>query len=73
MDELTIYMPLLDGGTDVWRPVRAEPLGPDCYRILGNVPADEKWPYGPNSLVRCAHKKFADGSSGLVPVSVYKP
>ena len=30
----TIYVALLDEGIDVWRPVEAERLSPDRYRIL---------------------------------------
>ncbi|MGB8363611.1 MAG: hypothetical protein ACLQUZ_15490 [Rhizomicrobium sp.] len=73
MDEVTVFMPLLDEGTIVWRPVQALHLGRDHYRIIGNVPADEKWTYEPGSIVRCEHKTFADDTKGLVPVEALNP
>ena len=63
---VTIYVALLDEGTDVWRPVEAEPEGP-FYRIVGSVPEAETWAFDPGSLVRCEPREFADGS-GLIAV-----
>jgi hypothetical protein len=62
----TIYVALLDEGTDVWRPVEAQPEGA-FYRIVDSVPEDEKWAFHPGSLVRCEPRQFAEGS-GLVAV-----
>jgi hypothetical protein len=33
-----IYVSLLDEGTDVWRPVAAEHIRDDIYRIVGEIP-----------------------------------
>jgi hypothetical protein len=63
---VTIYVALLDEGTDVWRPVQAQPEG-RFYRIVGSVPEDERWAFQPDSLVRCEPREFAE-SSGLVAV-----
>ena len=53
MHRTTIYIPLLNEGTDVWRPVEAEQVGGDQYRIVGQRPADENWPFAQNQIVRC--------------------
>lgn len=65
---MTIYLPLLNEGTDCWRPVEAELIGNDCYRILADKPADEDWPTAPGSIVRCKLHQFSDGSAGLVAI-----
>lgn len=70
--EVTIYMPFLNEGTDVWRPVQAERVANGQYRIVGNMPADESWTFAPGSVVICESKVFADGKNGLVPVSAVK-
>jgi hypothetical protein len=57
----TVYVYLLDEGTDVWRPVAAEPLGLDLYRLEGTVPADESWQFQPGAVVRCQERRFAEG------------
>jgi hypothetical protein len=48
---VTVYMPLLDEGTDVCRPVSAIPFGECKYRILGKMPEDEEWAFRPGSIV----------------------
>ncbi len=58
-----IYMPLLDEGTDVWRPVEATRLVDDVYVILGVVPDDETWAFPPGSRVRCEPRR-AQGEAG---------
>jgi hypothetical protein len=70
--DVTIYMPLLHEGTDVWRPVQAEHFADGQYRISGHVPADETWAFQPGSIVRCENKVFHDGQIGLVPVADVK-
>jgi hypothetical protein len=62
---MQIYLPLLNEGTDVWRPVEAEHLGGDLYRIAQEPPADEEWPVRSGDIVRCKRKKFAGGDIGL--------
>jgi len=55
-------MPLLDKGTDVWRPVAAEPVSDATYRILGSIPDipdipdGEQWAFLPGTIVRCEFK-----------------
>lgn len=50
---VTIFVPLLEEGTDVARPVEAEHLGGNRYRILGEVPTDELWAFQPGMTVIC--------------------
>jgi hypothetical protein len=57
----TIYMPLLNEGTDIWRPVEAAPVGPDNYMVEGDMPDDEEWMFAPGSLVRCQLRTLSLG------------
>jgi len=55
---VTIYIELLDEGTDVWRPVSAQKKGPATYEILSNNPKPEEklenWgEFQPGDLVHC--------------------
>ena len=53
----TIFIPLLDEGTDVFRPTEAVPLGGGLYRVLATPdydPEDEHWKFPPGSTVACA-------------------
>ena len=57
----TIYMPLLNEGTDVWRPVSAFWQDDGSYVITGTIPDDEEWMFQPGSRVRCVLKKLSAG------------
>ena len=61
----TIYMPLLNEGTEVWRPVQAEPLGGDLFRVLGKGPDLEVWQFPPGTVVRCRERLFNGSHAGL--------
>lgn len=63
----TIHIPLLNEGTEVWRPVVAERSPGGTFRILGEVPDDEEWAYKPGDIVRVKQHVFSDGTSGLIP------
>jgi hypothetical protein len=64
---VTIHVYLLDEGVDVWRPVSAELVRKDIYRITGTPPDDsEKWEFMPGDVVRCRQKNFNSGETGLV-------
>jgi hypothetical protein len=68
MGELrTVHVALRDEGTDVWRPVAAEPVGPGLFRLLGPVPQGESWQFEPGEVVRCEDRLL---SGGLVLVAV---
>jgi hypothetical protein len=65
----TIFVYLLDEGTDVWRPVQAEHVSGDRYRIIGtnSDPDDEHWEFQTGEVVRC---EFRDLSGGKCLVAV---
>lgn len=64
----TIYVALLNEGTDCWRPVEASLQGDGLYLLSGSIPELEEWEFSPGATVRCEEKKFADGEVGLVAV-----
>ena len=63
-----IYVALLDEATDVWRPVDAEHLGDDLYRIesANADPEDEHWEFQQGEVVRCRPTVLSDGAQSLV-------
>jgi hypothetical protein len=69
-DKATIYMPLLNEGTATWRPVAAERLNEETFRVIGPMPDDEQWAFPPGSAVTVAPKVFSDGISGTVAVAL---
>jgi hypothetical protein len=62
-----IYVELLDEAVDVWRPVDAEHICEDRFRIvsINPDPEDEHWQFKTGEVVRCRPRKFAEGA-GLV-------
>ncbi len=67
----TIFVKLLNEGTDVWRPVNAEEIGELTYRIIDDGsydPDDEEWEFPPGSEVICQMQKKSRGNI-LVAVS----
>ena len=62
--DLTVYVRLLDEGTDVWRPTRAVALVDGLYRILPTSdydPDGEHWEFPPGSLVLLEERSMAHG------------
>jgi len=60
----TIYVRLLDEGTDVFRPSSAIALGGDVYELLrpdSYDPDDECWEFEPGSRVHALPRQSADG------------
>jgi hypothetical protein len=55
-DTTTVYVALLDEGVDVWRPVQAEHVGGDLYRLTGERPDDEVWSFASGDVVRCKER-----------------
>lgn len=49
----TVYVYLLEEGTDVWRPVKAMRITDGMYRLLGPIPEGEIWEFQPDDIVRC--------------------
>lgn len=57
----TVYLPLLNEGTDCWCPVEAVGLGSGLFRIVSERPEGEEWPYLPGEVVRCRWRQFSEG------------
>jgi hypothetical protein len=61
-----IFVPLLNEGTDCWRPVNAKEHSQGVLEILGIMPAGEEWQFVPGTRVHCRPKLFTDGSTSPV-------
>ena len=70
----TIYVALLNEGTDVWRPVQALRRANGVFEIVSrnDDPESEYWQFSPGSLVRCIERDLAHGPS-LVAVEMIAP
>ncbi len=63
-DARTVYVQLLEEGTLVWRPTKAENLGEGRYRLLPTDnydPEDETWQFLPGSVVVCEMRRLSGG------------
>ncbi len=69
MTSVVLLMPLLNEGTDVWRPVDVTPLKNGTYQIIGPMPDDEQWAFAPGSIVTSRPKCF-NGEEMTVAVSL---
>ncbi len=72
--QITIYVYLLEEGTDVWRPVQAVPVENDTYRIVSlNLDSeDERWQFTTGDVVRCIRKTLHDTKAKKCLVAVEK-
>ena len=72
----TIYVALIGEGTSVWRPVEAELIKANQYRILSrnDNPEDEEWEFKTGDIVNCEQRLLKDTASSLcwVAVSTHK-
>lgn len=68
MTSTVLLMPLLNEGTDVWRPVAVKSLDDGTYQILGPMPDDEQWTFAPGSIVASQRRTF--GNDQEQPVAV---
>ena len=69
---MTIYVKLLEEGTEVSRPTQALDLGNGLYRILATAdydPDDEVWEFPPGSIVRVEWRQ-GEGDSGKCLLAV---
>lgn len=57
----TIYMPLLNEGVDVWRPVEAMKINDIGYMVTENAPPDEEWAFQPGHILRCEELQLSEG------------
>lgn len=63
-DATTVYVRLLDEGTDVFRPSLAVALGGDIYELLRSEsydPEDECWEFEPGSRVHVVPRQGTAG------------
>ncbi len=69
----TIYIRLIDEGTDAFRPAEAELLESGFYRLQPTPnydPEDEHWEFTPGTIVRGEQRKM-EGEEVLVAVAAY--
>lgn len=64
----TIYVALLNEGTDVWKAVQGIPAGDGRFRLLGPRPDDEDWEFAVGQIVSVERRTFSDGDAGWVAV-----
>jgi len=65
----TVYVRLLDEGTDVFRPTEAEYSDDGLYRLRPTAdydPADERWEFLPGAMVRCQIMNLYEGERLVV-------
>ena len=62
----TVYVRIVNEDVDVWRPVDAEHVGGDLYRLIGDTPEGEQWQFDTNDVVRCERRRLSDGGMHLV-------
>jgi hypothetical protein len=69
----TIYVSLIDEGTDVWRPVRAKQFGPDIFQIPleTEIPEEEFWEFQPGEMVKCKEAKLMEGVNSIKGLVAY--
>jgi len=63
-EEITIFIRLLNEGTEVLRPTRALDLGGGLFKVLATSDydaTDEEWEFPPNSVVRAQRRSGASG------------
>ena len=65
-----IHVELLDEGVRCWRPVEAEKLSEDTYRITEKAPEDEVWEFNAGDVVRCRAEVMAGDHGTHGPVLV---
>lgn len=69
----TVYVELLNEDIQCWRPVLAERLDGDYYRLVGPRPDDEKWPFATDDIVRCRLETLSgDFSRGAPRLVAYE-
>lgn len=58
-----IYVNLMGEGMVMLRSVKAEHIGRDFYHIIDSMPANERWEFGPGSVVRCQKRNLSSGKA----------
>jgi hypothetical protein len=60
----TVYVALLDEGTNVWRPAPARKVADSTYEILRPAdyhPDEERWEFPPGSIVHVELRRTSEG------------
>ena len=67
---VTAYMPLLNEGTNVWRPVQTIKRFDGFYEVASrnDNPEDEEWAFSTGDIVRCEVKELDDKEDHLLIV-----
>ena len=60
----TIHVELLDEGVECWRPVEAEHIWGEVYRITGASPVGETWAFNKGDVVQCRPYIIKQGDHG---------
>ena len=58
---MTIYVELLNEGTDCWRPVEANDLGRGRFQIISSQPENENWQFKRGDVIECRKKQLQHG------------
>ena len=64
---ITVHVKLLDEGVDVWRPVEAEHVSGNLYRLIGKPDDTENWEFETGSTVR-VEKRLLEGGTAVIAV-----
>jgi hypothetical protein len=73
MTSIVLLMPMLNDGTEVWRPVTVKTLDDGTYQILGPMPDDEQWNFAPGSIGTSQLRTFAKGEEQPVASPLAQP
>lgn len=69
-EPVTVFVRMLDEGTDVWRPVQAFRLGETTYRIADEpIPEDEAWVFQPGDVVVVERRQGGAAEDSLIAVA----
>ena len=70
INSMEIYVFLLDEGTDVWRPVQAEKIGDNLFRIVSvnPDPENEKWQFSTGEIVKCEERSLSNSNKCFVAI-----
>jgi hypothetical protein len=66
----TIYMPLLNEGVNMWRPVEGTPVGSETFRVEGEMPEGEEWAFISGTIVRCERSAVSGAEPSLIIVGL---
>ena len=69
----TIYIPLLDEGTDVFRPAKGRKIEDMVYEVIepdDYDSDDEKWKFPPGSIVKCQREVRGEKVAIIVAIKL---